>query len=339
MKESLYFNNGASDKEYHIEMLPQGSGFVVNISYGRCGGILQSGTKTASPVTQVEAKKLFDKTVNAKLAKGYAPKQSNPLTYATTAKAKGIAPMLCQKMLPNDAAKLSSDWVIEKKFDGIRAVIKDGRLWCRRGNDITHKFPEFVGLSAMKQTYDGEIVAQSGEFNDMSGRVHMKDKFAISLVAKKNPVRFMAFDLPDAQGDNVSRRQMLVKTKCPVWLGIAEQFSIGEFYDLWQEILENTEEGIVVKRNDTQYVEGKRASGWRKVKAFLETTAVFVKYEVHPKGLTIETADGRRVVVNGGQASGVKAILDRDGKVTAEVQYLPQKDSDAWRFPSFRGVV
>jgi len=335
MKESLYFNNGSSDKEYHVEMLPQGNGFVVNIAYGRVGSTMQTGTKTVAPVTQVEAQKIFDKAVNAKLAKGYV--QSGAAVVPQ--KPKGIAPMLCQKMLPNDAAKLSNDWVIEPKFDGVRAVIRDGRLWCRRGNDITHKFPEFVGLDKMKQTYDGEVIAQSGEFNDVSGRVHMKDKFAIGLLAKKSPARFMAFDLPDAQGDNVSRRQMLVQTKCPVWLEISEQFPISEFYDLWQEILENTQEGVVVKRNDTMYVEGKRASGWRKVKAFLETTAVFTKYEVHPKGLTIETADGRRVVVNGGQASGVKAILDRDGKVTAEVQYLPQKDSDAWRFPSFRGVV
>ncbi len=337
MKEDLYFKDGSSDKEYHVEMLPKGGGFVVNISYGRVGSTLQTGTKTVCPLPRAEAQKIFDKTVNAKNAKGYVAKGTVPTSIPQ--KPKGIAPMLCQKMLPTDAAQLSSDWKLEKKFDGVRAVIRAGRLWCRRGNDITNRFPEFVGLDKLKQCYDGEIIAQSGEFNDISGRMHLRDKFLMGLRSKKSPAIFMAFDLPDAQGDNVARRQMLEKTKCVPWMQIAEQFPITEFYDMWQEVLENTDEGVVVKRNDTQYVLGSRADGWRKVKAFLETTAVFVEYEVHPKGLTIKTADDRTVVVNGAQASGVKDAIDRDGKVTVEVQYLPQKDSAAWRFPSFRGIV
>lgn len=338
MKTELYFKDEVSDKVYNVEMLEQDGGFVVNISYGRAGSVLQSGTKTGSPVNEVVAKQIFDKTVNAKVVKGYVVKQSG-VTQVLQQKPKGIAPMLCTKMLPDDAKKLSDDWVIENKFDGVRAVIRDGKLWCRRGNDITSRFPEFVGLEKMKQCYDGEVVAQSGEFNDVSGRMHLRDKFQIGLRSKMNPAIFMAFDLPDAQGDNEARREMLVKTKCPVWMQIAEQFEIVEFPVLWKDILANTQEGVVVKRKDAMYVQGSRSSGWRKVKAFLETTAVFVKYEVNPRGVTIETADGRRVVVNGGQAPAVKAAIDTSGSVKAEIQYLPQKDSDAWRFPSFRGVV
>ena len=75
------------------------------------------------------------------------------------------------------------------------------------------------------------------------------------------------------------------------------------------------------------------------MKNFKETTAVFTKCEDHPRGITIETADGRRVVVNGAQAASVKQLIEQNGSVTAEIQHLPQKDSNAWRFPSFRGVI
>ena len=335
MKTDLYYKDDTSDKEYHIEMVAQGSGFVVNISYGRVGATMQTGTKTNVPVAQVEALKVFNKTVNEKLAKGYVQKGTTVVVKAK----KGIAPMLCTKMLPEEAENLSDEWVMENKFDGVRAVIRDGKLWCRRGNDITSRFPEFVGLEKLKQCYDGEIIAQSGEFNDIAGRMHLRDKFQINLRSKKSPAIFMAFDLPDAQGDNEARREMLVKTKCPQWMKIAEQFEMSDFTELWTNILENSLEGVVVKRKDTQYVQGSRSNGWKKVKAFLETTATFVSYEVHPKGIKMETADGRTVNVNGEQAKAVKNAIDTNGSVKAEVQYLPQKDSDAWRFPSFRGVV
>lgn len=342
MKADLYYKDDVSDKEYHIEMLPQGSGFVVNVAYGRVGANLIEGTKTVNPVSQSEAQKIFNTLVRSKEAKGYvrsgtAGKQQVQVTQVQVT--KGIAPMLCTKMLPEEAENLSDEWVMENKFDGVRAVIRDGKLWCRRGNEITSRFPEFVGLEKLKQCYDGEIIAQSGEFNDISGRMHLRDKFQINLRSKKSPAIFMAFDLPDAQGDNEARREMLVKTKCPQWMQIAEQFEMGDFKELWTNILENNLEGVVVKRKDARYVQGSRSNGWKKVKAFQETTATFTSYEVHPRGIKMMTADERTVNVNGEQAKGVKDAIDTKGFVKAEIQYLPQKDSDAWRFPSFRGVV
>jgi len=318
MKRSLYFKDSVSDKEYHVEMVAQSGGYVVNISYGRVGSKLQSGTKTSSPVSKLEAEKLMKSVVNSKIAKGYV--LLGALASATQPAKKGIAPMLCTKMLPTEAENLSDEWVIEKKFDGVRATIKDGQLFCRRGNNITGRFPEFTNIDKLKQSYDGEIIA-------------------VSLRSKKSPAIFMAFDLPDAQGDNEARREMLEQTKCPKWMDICEQFDMSHFTGLWEEVLKNTDEGVVVKRKDTMYVNGARSNGWKKVKAFLETTATFVSYEEHPRGIKMETADGRTVNVNGEQAKGVKATIDTQGSVKAEIQYLPQKDSDAWRFPSFRGAV
>ena len=79
----------------------------------------------------------------------------------------------------------------------------------------------------------------------------------------------------------------------------------------------------------------RRSKDWLKVKNFEEVTAVFVKYEETTHGIVMTTADGRRVNINGSPAVAVKQEFDKNGKVTAEIQHLPQKDSEAWRFPSF----
>lgn len=69
---SLYFKEGSSDKEYHVQMVKSGKGVVVNFQYGRVGNTLQTGTKTPTPVSEEEAEKVYDKLVKEKMRKGYA---------------------------------------------------------------------------------------------------------------------------------------------------------------------------------------------------------------------------------------------------------------------------
>ena len=69
---SLYFREGSSDKVYHAQIVPNGDNlYSVNFQYGRRGSTLQTGSKTAAPVTLAEARKIFDKLVAEKKAKGY----------------------------------------------------------------------------------------------------------------------------------------------------------------------------------------------------------------------------------------------------------------------------
>lgn len=68
---SLYFKEGSSDKEYHVQMVKSGKGVVVNFQYGRVGNALQTGTKTPEPVSEEEAEKIYNKLVAEKKRKGY----------------------------------------------------------------------------------------------------------------------------------------------------------------------------------------------------------------------------------------------------------------------------
>lgn len=71
---SLYFKEGTSDKEYHLQLVQEKGKCLVNFQYGRVGNELKSGTKTPIPVSTEEAEKIYEKILKEKLAKGYSEK-------------------------------------------------------------------------------------------------------------------------------------------------------------------------------------------------------------------------------------------------------------------------
>ena len=120
---SLYLTEGSSDKEYHAQLDPKDSGWVVNFQYGRRGKALQSGTKTASPVDFAVAKKEYDKLVAEKTKKGYTPDVSGEVFQDTQAgeNFSGFLPQLPQTVRsPGDieAMILDPGFVLQEKFDG-----------------------------------------------------------------------------------------------------------------------------------------------------------------------------------------------------------------------------
>jgi hypothetical protein len=240
--------------------------------------------------------------------------------------------MLCDKesVTPDVAAQMTMQggWLVQRKYDGLRACIVGGKLYDRQGKEITERFPEFEGLKSIPVALDGEIVAQSGEFNDISGRVHLRDKLAIRLLSRKSPARFVAFDLPLLALSNEERLRHLPQVvgalRCS-WIEASPL--LNDVNIAWS----------IVKRCASRYAGG-RSKDWVKVKYFVETEALFTKCDDHPRGVRLETADGRSVNVNGAQAVEVRRRFDKEGVVRCEVRYMPIRGSEAWRFPSFRGV-
>src|SRR5207248_3300549 len=105
-----------------------GPGFCVNFAYGRRGATLQTGTKTTSPVGYDQAKKIFDKLVKEKTAKGYTPGESGT-PYLNTDKEHRSAGVQPQLLNPIDECNLESlinsdEWVMQEKFDGKRVLIR-----------------------------------------------------------------------------------------------------------------------------------------------------------------------------------------------------------------------
>lgn len=68
----LQFREGTSDKVYEVDLVEVATNqYVVNFRFGRRGGALKDGTKTALPVALDKARSVFQKLVDEKLAGGY----------------------------------------------------------------------------------------------------------------------------------------------------------------------------------------------------------------------------------------------------------------------------
>src|ERR1035437_5369226 len=125
---TLYYKGGGSDKVYSARIEPSGAGFVVTFAYGRRGSTLQTGSKTAEPVDYATAKKIFDKLVAEKTAKGYTPGEDGTPYQQTPqeSRATGILPQLLNAIDEKQAAILLNhpDWWIQEKFDGKRVLLQ-----------------------------------------------------------------------------------------------------------------------------------------------------------------------------------------------------------------------
>jgi ATP-dependent DNA ligase len=246
-----------------------------------------------------------------------------------------ILPMLCETGNLRDLARFERDgWWAERKYDGVRATIQFGRLFDRRGKDITDRFPEFVGVDKMPGFWDGEVVTESGEFSEVAGRMHLRDKAKQRLLARINPCMFVWWFNGFASGMQMSDWAEAIPS-VPLWMMKAER---GTPTEMWKKAEQEVWEGIIVKCHCT-YRSGVRQYGWQKIKRVSTVDARFVKVDVHPKGVRLETAEGRSVNVNGAEAKYVRRVFDKQGFVVCEVKFLSQENSDAWRFPAFVKVV
>jgi predicted DNA-binding WGR domain protein len=66
----LYFQQGSSDKVYHLQLESVEEQWSVNAQWGRRGSALQSDTKVRS-VAYADAKRVYDRLLREKTGKGY----------------------------------------------------------------------------------------------------------------------------------------------------------------------------------------------------------------------------------------------------------------------------
>jgi bifunctional non-homologous end joining protein LigD len=126
-KTSLYYSEGNSDKEYHAEIVEVAGGNVVNFRYGRRGGSLTVGTKTSAPVDFAQAKKIYDKLVKEKTAKGYTPDVSGSAYQGTenVGIKTDFMPQLLNAITESETMACISDanWAAQEKMDGERRAV------------------------------------------------------------------------------------------------------------------------------------------------------------------------------------------------------------------------
>ena len=189
-------------------------------------------------------------------------------------------------------------WVVEEKFDGIRAQVhKSGgrvRIFSRTLNDVTRAYPEVeAALRSIPGDFmlDGELIAMRDgrvlPFRYLQARLARKtvDEALLAEV----PVALAAFDML-ADGDEflidqplLLRRERLAERIAPrahvqiaAFTALSEPPAPQELHERFDAARQAGHEGVMLKRTDSAYHPGRRGKWWLKLKRELSTLDVVV---------------------------------------------------------------
>ncbi len=289
---SLYYAEGSSNKEYHAEIIQVAGGNVVNFRYGRRGGALTTGTKTSSPVDFTEAKRIYEKLVKEKTAKGYTPDVSGT-AYQGTSQAgikSDFMPQLLNPISEHEAMGLITDsnWAAQEKMDGERraAHAENGNVTGINRKGLIVPLPQAIAdeLQAISnQTgalcVDGEIIGDVLHVFDL--HIHKGERIHTLPWLKRMRL---------AESLLAGCRQIK-----PVPVAVTTE----QKQELWNQVLFENGEGVVFKRTNCPVTAGRPNSGgdWLKFK-FTETASCcvmeinsgrrsvkigLIEFNVHPK--------------------------------------------------------
>lgn len=189
-------------------------------------------------------------------------------------------------------------WTFEPKYDGMRVIAeasaKGARLITRNGKDKSTQFPEIV--LALRQlaeragrtlVLDGEVVARArrrrrgaesdaSEFQQLQGRMHLRDHEEILRLALEAPTSLVLFDmLRDgrtalAAKPWTERRERLEALFDEAGDADDATLSVSDSKPRGASMLAKARkagwEGIIAKRTDAKYQPGARSSDWLKLK-------------------------------------------------------------------------
>lgn len=177
-----------------------------------------------------------------------------------------IAPMLATEC-PIDGLKASA-WAFEGKHDGVRIIARNDsgswQLQTRSGRVVTDEFKiQFPDLPAV--VLDGEAVVLDNGVPSFN---------AIQNKAVAASTEFYAFDLLELEGTSLAnvpyevRRQLLeaLGSKCGLTVPSVLDVKDGAEAMAWAESARY--EGVVAKRLDGVYQQGKRSKLWLKSKVW-----------------------------------------------------------------------
>ncbi|HEY7691529.1 MAG TPA: DNA ligase D [Gaiellaceae bacterium] len=185
-------------------------------------------------------------------------------------KAREYEPMLAT---PAEEVPAAGDWLFEVKWDGYRALAYlrggEARLVSRNGNDLTARFPTVAKQLAQATkspaaVLDGEVCAL-----DEQGRPSFS---AMQQAKPGTPIVYETFDLLEVDGEPLvdlplrerrARLEQLIDRRSTT-VRLSDAFEDGDA--LYEAATAQHLEGIVAKRADSPYRQGKRTREWLKIK-------------------------------------------------------------------------
>jgi len=190
------------------------------------------------------------------------------------------------------------DWAYEPKWDGFRAVAwsDEIRLDSRNHKPLLRYFPELedsLRFLPAGTVVDGEVVVVTADrldFDALQNRLHPA-KSRVDMLAAQTPAQLVAFDLLAFDGEDLrserfsSRRDRLedlFRTLTGSWRLTPSTTDRATGLRWFDEFEASGCDGIVAKRLDGRYVEGKREMV--KVKHRRSIDCVVGGYRIHKDG-------------------------------------------------------
>jgi len=186
-----------------------------------------------------------------------------------------MKPMLAETA--DESVLDKTGYLFEPKLDGFRALLyvgKEARFVSRNGKDLTERFSEIriPRLKAGSCIIDGEIVAYDKKGNP-----------DFSLLADKGSAVFVAFDILEKDGVDL-RSKPLIERKKILRSTLRENATVQIMYytmqgrKLWDALKKKGVEGVIAKKLDSRYHDGKRSEDWLKIKLTNTLDAIVVGF-------------------------------------------------------------
>ena len=182
----LYFQQGSSDKVYHLQLESVEEQWSVNAQWGRRGSALQSDTKVSS-VAYEEAKRVYDRIIREKTGKGYRIAQATtngdtPISVGlpSVKEHSGHAPELLTPIEEPEALQLVQDasWWFQQKFDGRRLAVQKTDGQYSGINKLGQLIPIDSRLTKCLESVQAQAFLVDGEITD--SRFHLWDLLDIN---------------------------------------------------------------------------------------------------------------------------------------------------------------
>lgn len=192
---------------------------------------------------------------------------------------KKFKPMLAASELP-DITKLEYPLYVTPKFDGIRALVRGGKLVSRSLKPHKNKFI-LSELDGLVDGFDGELDIKGAEFNELSGAIRREDGepdfiYRVFDFHKYPKDKYLA---RCAEGE---KQVALAANARVVFVVPTRVESAEELEAFYEQCLRQGYEGCIIRTGDGPYKHGRSTlrQGWMlKYKPFEDDEAEIIGFE------------------------------------------------------------
>ncbi|MBE0302553.1 WGR domain-containing protein [Leptospira interrogans] len=328
-KISLYYQGDGSDKVYHVNIDPEGDGYVVHFAFGRRGSSLQTGTKTSKPVSYEAAQKIMRQLVNSKMAKGYTEIESGT-PYLHSTKEERVSGIHCQLLNPIDEEELST--YVEDDQYGAQEKLDGNRMMIRKIGDNVEGINRKGLIIAISQILHDHSLSFSEDFI-LDGEVIGDVFFPFDIFSKDGKdIQHLPYQ------ERYAILESILKDQDEIFHIVKLVKSTKGKKVLLEELREKQKEGIVFKDLNAPYKAGRPSSKGSQIKfKFYETATVSVETVNLKRSVSMRLYNGNEWVSVGNVTIPVNFAIPKENDII-EVRYLYAYKGGSLYQPTYLGV-